>query len=146
MSDHLSYMTNTVSIQYILRVANAYVPERDCIIVQILEGLVNYIDKDSIISSLTGHTFVLFSRRKTLYDLDESFFRDSSRPIHGFHAIEMDSFREYALPSHSWSEGNGSCRSLQVRAPYFSISIITQTTNNVRQAVAGQKTCKPIMT
>lgn len=57
---------------------------------------------------------------------------------------ETDSFLVYALPSHSWSEGSGSCRNLQERAPYFSIKIMTQTTKRVRQAVAGQKTCKPI--
>lgn len=56
----------------------------------------------------------------------------------------MDNFLEYVLFFHSWSDGNGVCRSLQTRAPYLKSMIMTQTTKRVRQAEAGQKMCKPI--
>lgn len=62
-----------------------------------------------------------------------------------FHAMETESFLEYAFPSHSWSDGTAVCRNLHNREPYFSITIIMQTTKRVKAVLAGQNMCNPIL-
>lgn len=59
--------------------------------------------------------------------------------------MEIESFREYAFSSHSLSDGNAVCRTLQICEPYFNKIIIIQTTKRVKQVVAGQKMCSPIL-
>lgn len=137
MSDH--YMINTVSLQYHIYIRDVYRRKSSYKYFWKL-FYVQFTSAKVQIGSFIYTYFKYLNEKRNA----------QSEYIFGYsaicsHATETDSFLEYTLPSQSWSEGNGSCRNLQRRAPYLSITIIMQTTKSVRQAVAGQKTCKPIM-
>jgi len=127
ISDHLTYTI------YCVYAISMYVIEK-----AIINSSEVIYDSIYVSKSINRQFYIFFKWKKSTLWVH---FRD----IACSHAMETDSFLEYALPSHSWSDGNGSCRNLQRRAPYFSSTIIMQTTKRVKQAVAGQKTCKPII-
>ena len=134
--NHLTYTTNIVYTQYCVYIWNVCHREK-----AVINSLESYLRSIYVYSKSTNRQFHLYIFKWKSCAIRVHFRNGNIR----FHAMERDSFLEYALPSHSWSDGNGSCRNLQRRAPYFSITIIMQTTKRVRQAVAGQKTCKPII-
>lgn len=133
----LSTYTISICVYAILHQYTRCVPKR-----AVINGSEYYL-RSTYVSKNTNRQFRLYILEwEKMYELWIQYFWDSAICSH---ALETDSFLEYALPCHSWSDGNGSCRNLQRRAPYLSITIIMQTTKRVRQAVAGQKTCKPII-